>query len=51
MYNSTKPTSTKCKADKQGESHVTKKFKTVHNSNRDTIKQKNEKESNMVPFT
>jgi hypothetical protein len=45
LHNSTKPTSTKRKADNQGESHATKKFKTVHNSNRNIIKRKNENES------
>ena len=37
-----KTKSIKCKADNQGELHGIKKLKTLHNSNNNTSKQKNE---------
>ena len=40
-----KSTSTKWKPDDQSESHVIKKFKTLHNSNNNTSKRKNENKS------
>jgi hypothetical protein len=38
LHKITKPTSTKHKADNQGESHATKKFKTFHNSSKGAFK-------------
>ena len=44
-YKIIKPTSTKHKADNQGELHAIKKLKTFHISKRDAIKRENENES------
>ena len=44
-YNIVEHTSTKCKADNQGELHAIKKLKTFHISKRDAIKRENENES------
>jgi hypothetical protein len=38
-------TSTKCKADNQGELHVIKKIKTFHDLSKNAVKQKNKNES------
>jgi len=46
QYNIVKPVTTKRKADNQGELNSIKKFKTFHNSNKETTKRKNENESN-----
>jgi hypothetical protein len=44
-YEIVEHTSTKCKAENQGELHAIKKLKTFHNPSKDTAKWKNKNES------